>query len=686
MGSQEITRVKIHPAIGVARVGNSNSKDGFFVGPESPDQKPGTPGFYRDATGAVKRQAARFRLYGYNADGEAVRELTINDDDVSEIEWTVHLANKKAAWYQFYLPLDVPDGRRLKPDQYARRNADIKGAERKNLVIDPTAQTIRRRKAESGEVKQFNGKIMDRDVYLGEISTESVGRLLVLGGRGKSSSYMDKPVSTVANNDTWNDDISDGPVTASVTIKGEKWQADPAWAVVGPPHYSPNVKTIRTLYDLLYDVFVNNGCLPPPGEVSFSHHIEPILERFCGLQWVNRGFAAQYGWKGPHFFLDPTMRTRLADNNRRSKELRLQVYKSLRDYGRDGRSPEPWPWIYGDGMAIPAQSNLQHMVLSPTQDRMLERWATGKFDFVPGERTCYPDLKDAPVAEQPGLLDRAALDNCAADAFHPGCEVTWPIRHDTMYTEPFRIRHRDTQRDAEPDYGDFLTPDKALSVHGPLYAQGPGDITRWMAVPWQTDTASCRSGYELAANLGPRYSPYLPTFWPAQVPNQVLKETDFTIVNTKPTSGGNDDARETAFENRAVWLRGLTNDPKDPENKKKQLNQMTRDWWKFGIVEERDYTVGDGKFPAKIQVESTPIAPLNQAPDTQNLINLHVPEAAPLPDADTARADTAASYAIDRAVARARNVLGYSGERAAEEDIAISAGYDEKVDPFHDAQ
>ena len=32
------------------------------------------------------------------------------------------------------------------------------------------------------------------------------------------------------------------------------------------------------------------------------------------------------------------------------------------------------------------------------------------------------------------------------------------------------------------------------TVGGPLYFQAPGDLSRWMAVPWQTDTSSCRSG------------------------------------------------------------------------------------------------------------------------------------------------------------------------------------------------
>jgi L-lysine epsilon oxidase C-terminal domain len=40
-----------------------------------------------------------------------------------------------------------------------------------------------------------------------------------------------------------------------------------------------------------------------------------------------------------------------------------------------------------------------------------------------------------------------------------------------------------------------FTPDMVTLPESPLYGQMPGGITRWMAVPWQADTASCRSGY-----------------------------------------------------------------------------------------------------------------------------------------------------------------------------------------------
>ena len=133
-------------------------------------------------------------------------------------------------------------------------------------------------------------------------------------------------------------------------------------------------------------------------------------------------------------------------------------------------------------------------------------------------------LEALPLAQRPAALDRAALDACLADAFHPGCEVTWPIRHASMWQEPYRLKVR---AGSEPDYGASLTPARAAAIDGPLAGSFPGSLTRWMAVPWQTDTVNCRSGYQ------PSIDQFLDTFWPARVPNQVLSAADYaTVMNT----------------------------------------------------------------------------------------------------------------------------------------------------------
>src|SRR5262249_40208791 len=66
-----IRTVKVHSAIGIARVGNS--PDEFFIGAERPNDRNPPEGGYKDAQGRIKRQAARFRLFGYDERDRLVR-------------------------------------------------------------------------------------------------------------------------------------------------------------------------------------------------------------------------------------------------------------------------------------------------------------------------------------------------------------------------------------------------------------------------------------------------------------------------------------------------------------------------------------------------------------------------------------------------------------------------------------
>ncbi len=290
-------------------------------------------------------------------------------------------------------------------------------------------------------------------------------------------------------------------------------------------------------------------------------------------------------------------------------------------------SPVPWPWIYGDAMSIPATSPRQYNVLSSLQMSLLARWVKG--DFVDDYGTTPPpprDIAQVPLAQQPAMLDRAALTFCLADAFHPGCEITWPIRQLSMFSAPFRIRHR-PPGEPEPDYGPQLTPAIALSPGGPVYAQGPGGLSRWMAVPWQTDTASCQSGYDSA------YDPLIPTFWAARVPNQVLTQEDYQIA-TDPARPQAERLR--AFNNRPKWMRVLA------KNYKVYINQMVSDFGKMGVVETHA-NHGDPLLPPLILVESKPGA--IPAPPATSLKSASLTAAVP---AETSGAHEAPSDKIHR--------------------------------------
>ena len=59
METASIVSVRIHPAIGIARIGNSPTE--WFDGPDLPYPTPRPLGFYKDDEGRLKRQAALFR-------------------------------------------------------------------------------------------------------------------------------------------------------------------------------------------------------------------------------------------------------------------------------------------------------------------------------------------------------------------------------------------------------------------------------------------------------------------------------------------------------------------------------------------------------------------------------------------------------------------------------------------------
>ena len=86
-----ITHVSVHPAIGIARLGNSDRTP--YVGPEGPAWVPPGPDEVKDAGCAIVKQAARFRLFAFDGN-TPVGEVT---SDRATIHWHVHVANRKAA-------------------------------------------------------------------------------------------------------------------------------------------------------------------------------------------------------------------------------------------------------------------------------------------------------------------------------------------------------------------------------------------------------------------------------------------------------------------------------------------------------------------------------------------------------------------------------------------------------------
>ena len=596
-----ITHVRIHPGMGVARLGNS--AQGVYIGPEVIHPEPKPFGSTRDAGGAIKRQAARFRVYGYDKNGAVVAEVQQSEN--SSVEWSVHLANKKAAWYEFDAAMDIPATVKL---SVPLRNPSVRGSGRDALAVNTGEKKIMGVSMQDSSFVMA-GNFQGTPVTLGELRTDKVGRLLVLGGTGVSASPSNQPVyepvkpSSFNNAAGWYDDIADGPVNARVTIAGKPFVADAAWVASAPPNFAPDLVGWRTLNDLLKDVYVQAGMMDVPRQVSFEKHVRPILSRLNELQWVNKGFLSMFGAGAPMNFADVALLKRLSaapvshlypDPN---GELRRTIYNSFRATNTRTVEEGAWPWIYGDAFgytdpdpSIPPSAST-YLKLPMMYDYILTKWVDGDFtDDFASDGLPYQELRDVPLQEQPDQLDQSAMHFCLADAFHPGCELTWPMRHASMYRAPYRIRAREAGKN-DPTYGSTLTHDDVIQVNGPLYEQSPGDLTRWMALPWQGDTAYCRSGYDM------EYDPYLPTFWPARVPNQILTEVDY---NTLCDASLPMAERIAAFQNRPSWLRQLPAQDPAPE----QMMYMIQHFGEMGILEAKPKPSDIDWLPDNLYVEN----------------------------------------------------------------------------------
>jgi hypothetical protein len=148
---RDVVVCKVHPAIGIARVGNSPEE--MFIGPELPGIPSPPEGGYKDAGDAramvpprIKRQGARFRIYGYDKAGTCLGEITSlgakADATLSgmqaDIVWSVDLANTKAEFHKFRGRAGEDPAHPPAP----LRNKHVTGARRRDLRMHPAPVDI----------------------------------------------------------------------------------------------------------------------------------------------------------------------------------------------------------------------------------------------------------------------------------------------------------------------------------------------------------------------------------------------------------------------------------------------------------------------------------------------------------------------------------------------------------------
>ncbi len=607
------TRYSIHPAIGIARLGNS--PDQICLTPEKigdlpilcntdgsiPGAKEQTTYEFKDAAGMIKRQAARFKVFVYDKENPNGREIKKGDIIAGEgtsgklidIEWTVWLANKKASWYQFK-QLEGEHG--YAPDHPLRNATVTEPDERQNLIIDPGPQTVsltglqNAASFKKGEnplyTQNFPPPLQPNSIdTLGDINViEENGnmRLIVRGGHGNSGSFNSGPqdpyISSYANNDGWFDDTSDGPVTAKLlfvdeTDKQIRYQVvqDPAWVIVAYPAFAPQIVGMITMNDVLEDLYIRSfaantylfgrpDTFDQPEQVTtasqlqlwrdysgkaynqnyyplFWRDIWPILMRPYNMQWVTQILGSS---NAAH---DTTDRGDFAQNKvsippkigpdgkvteDRFRGMREFIYESLRKPGEenllyneraawnlpsgagdDGQNfaqfaRELMPLLAGDN---PISNNLvsKFLRLTDTQLFLLRQWAVGKFI---NEKLEDWDTGDASGVASASLLNPTdtglsitanVLGNVLGGAFCPGGEVGWIMRNPSIWAKPYRIRINPLYMPNLSSESVSDTPGLTREFEPPALTQSgdisnglqPGDLTKYMALPWQADFNEC---------------------------------------------------------------------------------------------------------------------------------------------------------------------------------------------------
>ena len=600
-----VVSAAIFPPIGFSRVGNA---DDWFLAPEVPGLVSEPPGGFKQAADRVKKQVQRFRVYGFDAEGRVVRELGAAED----VRWTVHVANTKAAWYGFSNALDRGDDAPGVPG--AQRNAFIAPADRERmLVIDPGPVSIAGTSANADggdQAYRMAGRFWGRlPVTLGHVRTDADGRLLVFPADGVSDTALPQnPVRDFTNNDGWHDDWCDGWVKATVRVGDAELDCESAWIVCCGPKFAPQIEPIVSLYDVMRETMVVAGLMTQPeGTVSFRRDVLPILKRTGMMQWVAQAALLREAWIGIGDLADPETLRALGNSGESARADREAVLAAFRKPGGEDVRVHALPLMLGDGVNYTGSPHAW-LTLTPTQYRVLEAWAAGDFvaDFDDADADAVAALDDLPLAQQPEALARAALDACSGGAFHPGVEITWPIRHPQLYRTPsetklpFRIAIG-ARGSLVQNVGYQLNPTNVFAgdpAHpddgAPIGPQMPGDLTRWMGVPWQGDAFSCQA--VLTTEGFPT-----PIWWPALLPVDVLPDAFYREMLRADLS---EEERLRFFHSRVPWARGAAGIGLHVEaGYTDGLRRMIALWTRMGVVVKRPGPDGIPGVPRDVYVE-----------------------------------------------------------------------------------
>ncbi|MFT6138301.1 MAG: hypothetical protein ACJAUJ_001392 [Salibacteraceae bacterium] len=471
-----------------------------------------------------------------------------------------------------------------------------------------------------GEVSNIANKMKttSKSVKLGTIeydndesNPKTNGSLIFYSGDGVSASLNPSDLNTdFADNSNWYDDICDGRVTAKITPKegGETILLDSAqaaaWVASAPPDYAPQINPISSLYDLV------TGADPSElktNESSCLSMILPLFFKFYQMQWVNLSDFLAPSFKEAIDKITAKGNFKfLYENKEEGKTTRQAIFSLFRnpryEYINEGiipskdvtdfnalgipALPHKLPYYVGDGVNYPG-SPAQWFAIPPFLYDQLEQWSKGNFT-TPEDFNAFKPLDIIQLGEYyqsnfvnaannpkkaPLLMTRAVLETLYGGGFHPGVELTWPMRHAQMYCENSltfesvngvdkydlyglrEVRINSASREVQDkiffnDFGFLMTPEDVRKSMDPaneenwLWQTTPGDLTKWMGIPWQSDAGSCQAVWTKS-----QYP--VPAWWAANLPIDVLTNESYEAIKGDAILP---DTKRNLYASRQPWL------------------------------------------------------------------------------------------------------------------------------------
>ncbi|KAM6493633.1 hypothetical protein JOM56_009994 [Amanita muscaria] len=604
----DIAYVEIFPPVGIARFGDSENE--YFLAPEVPGRTSPPAGIdkFRDSEQKIRRQAVRFRVYAYDENnnnlGEINSKVVIGPaaQEHYTLQWTVHVANKKAAHTAF-------QGRYAQPPVTSLRNPNVQPDldldKREKLIVDPKQQPISQDSTDfvnlKGTFQGSNKQVTDiNDVYLGQLQVDQAGRLIFVPGTGNAKSVADPnnfqpEIVSEFDSADWIDTACDGWVRVEVGTSQDPSSITKiiplkhtATVITAPPKFVWGINSPTTLYDIMEDLYWRGGQPGWPDKpvvFDFLKDIWPVLNSAASISWTNNSALQGHGpSSNGHFSSKKVIEIFQGGDTKKKNDLKTRIFEKLRkpDYEDPSQADGRYmPRLSGDNGDMPDPGQFpsglkpdikRFAALTKLQYERFRKWKDDAAFTLPTPWLPEPQqekIEDLTKNDQPEYLTRASLETTIGDPLFPGIETYWFAKLSSTYDftvsnldPPFRVNHQ----------------------------VQPGYFTRGLSLPWQCDFELCATHW-----------------WPSVRPDDVVPKAAYDNIMGK---SGTPEQFDTATTTRRVWTRGFR-DTLDMGQSRTSTDipwfastDMVRYWNHLGIIRKHEKTYPNEADTVTAYVES----------------------------------------------------------------------------------